>query len=94
VSEQLEQCQWDPAVPMELFLSRSVTRVRNALESAEARASFLADVNQRLDDPRLKMRALALCKSLFRADGSYSADEQTVFLEMEKAFAVSGSGSK
>jgi len=87
VASELEKCQWDPAVPLELFVSRSVTKVRNALESPARRASFLSDVGTRLGDAKLRNRALALCKSVFHADGSYSADEQGALVEIEKAFA-------
>ncbi len=90
VADQLAQCQWEPAVPLELFVSRSVTRVRDALESPDRRASFLADVNQRLGEAAPKQRALELCKRVLRADGDYTPAEQTVFGEIERAFAETG----
>ena len=86
VDSELERCHWHPAEPVELFEKRSVTRVRNALESPERRASFLADVAGRLGGTEIRTRALSLSKKLFHADGDYSADEQTVFGEIEKAF--------
>lgn len=88
VSEQLDHCQWDPAVPLELFVSRSVTRVRDALESPERRASFLVDVAVGLENSETRSRALALSRKLFQADGDYSADEVSVFGEIEKVFSL------
>jgi hypothetical protein len=86
VAKELEQCHWHPAEPVELFVKRSITRVRNALESPESRANFLADVSDRLAAPETRTRALSLSKRLFGADGDYSADEKTVFNEIEQAF--------
>ena len=86
VSDQLEQCHWDPAVPLELFVSRSVTRARAALESPDRRAGFLADIAARLGRKPAQTRALELCKKLFRADGVYAQDEETTFAEIERAF--------
>lgn len=85
VSDQLAKCHWDPAVPLEMFVSRSVTRARNALESADSRANFLAEVAERLGRPA-RARALELCRTLFRADGTYAKEEETTFGEIERAF--------
>ena len=86
VEAELQRCHWHPAEPVELFVKRSITRVRDALESPDRRAGFLADVSKRLGESKTKSRALDLSKRLFGADGDYSADEKTVFGEIEKAF--------
>jgi hypothetical protein len=89
VSDQLALCEWHPAVPLELFVSRSVTRARTALESPDQRAGFLSDIAERLENSPARTRALELCKILFRADGAYAKDEETTFSEIERIFRAS-----
>jgi hypothetical protein len=77
---------WDPNIAFETFEARSIAGARQAKESPETQASFLAYANERLATDAVRKRALDACQRLLSADGS--VEKEARILGMLKAAIV------
>jgi hypothetical protein len=84
ITDTVAKFNWDPKVPFDQFVVRSIDNARNASENQGYRDRFLGSIKDRLDTAAVKGQALDLCQELFLADGAQSYEEDAVFQNLRK----------
>jgi hypothetical protein len=59
---------------------------KTAVATLETRQTALDSISNRLQTAEAKTNAIGLCQKVFHADGEFAQVEQTVFLEIKRAF--------
>lgn len=92
VSEELvidnleSQLDWDPNQDFDYYVDKSIAFAREASE-AKDEDFFLKQVRGRLETPKSRETAVALCEKLIKADGRATPNESAVLVAIRKALA-------
>jgi uncharacterized tellurite resistance protein B-like protein len=86
IDDEVQALSWDPAVDFWAFATQSRERAKTAVATLETRQTALDSISNRLQTAEAKTNAIGLCQKVFHADGEFAQVEQTVFLEIKRAF--------
>ena len=85
IEQAVQALGWDQNVLWDDFETRSLSRVRQALDGQND--EFLALTAERLGETRVKQQALELVQKLFSSDGVVEAEQQALQI-LRKALGV------
>jgi uncharacterized tellurite resistance protein B-like protein len=84
VIDNLEtQLDWDHNMDFDYYVDKSIAIVRKAIESKDE-SFFLQQINLRLESPKSRETAIALCEKLIKADGRATAKESAILSAIKK----------
>jgi hypothetical protein len=83
IDDAVLSMNWDPRVAFESYEARSLARVREAKENAEARTAFYQSIQDRLKSKASRDRARSLSARLFQSDGM-TDKEVLLFSEIKR----------
>jgi uncharacterized tellurite resistance protein B-like protein len=87
VIDNLEnQLDWDHNQDFDYYVDKSISIAREASESKDE-DFFLKQIRARLESPKSRETAVALCEKLIKADGRKTANESAVLGAIRKALA-------
>ena len=69
LDNEFDKLTWESGISLSSYLQRVIPKVRAATDNAEAMATFLKDIGQRLGEDSVKQTAIDLLQNLLATDG-------------------------
>ena len=88
LDELTDGLTWTATIGLPEFFGESVARAREAIESEESGAAYLATITDRLGERETRRQAIVASEQMMGADGKLTPEEVAHLLAVSKAFGL------